>query len=235
MLTAERTYKLESGPPPLTWERYSELVRRDWRDLLDSAEHHDEAIFQKFLETHPCMVSGGQSMSGPSGHSAVPAAMITQPSLPGFSEHIPDFLWIATDSLHIYAVLVEIESPKKKMFTKGGQPTAQFTQAQNQIAHWKSWFRDASNQRLFCEHYLMDGLPSNRRYAIPHARNLPLPVISHRPRSKTIRRAACGVTSSVFATIFADTSGLPMTSTTSSGSSGEVRRPSSFHANRCVP
>ncbi|MGO6984179.1 Shedu anti-phage system protein SduA domain-containing protein [Rhizobium leguminosarum] len=164
MLTAERTYKLESGPPPLTWERYSELVRRDWRDLLDSAEHHDEAIFQKFLETHPCMVPGGQSMSGPSGHSAFPAAMITQPSLPGFSEHIPDFLWIATDSLHIYAVLVEIESPKKKMFTKGGQPTAQFTQAQNQITHWKSWFRDASNQRLFCDHYLMDGLPRWRTF-----------------------------------------------------------------------
>lgn len=35
-------------------------------------------------------------------------------------------------------------------------------------------------------------------YTIPHARNLPLPVISLRPRSPTIR-AACGAASSVYA------------------------------------
>lgn len=164
MLTTERTYRLESGPAALTWDRYSELVQRDWRGLLDAAEDHEEAVFQKFLETHPCMVPGGQSMSGPSGHSAFPAALITQPILPGFSEHIPDFLWIATDSLHIYAVLVEIEAPKKRMFTKGGQPTAQFTQAQTQIARWKSWFREPANQTSFCDHYLMDALPRWRTF-----------------------------------------------------------------------
>lgn len=76
MLTTERSYQLESGPKALTWDRYSELVQRVWRDLLDAADDHDEAIFQKFLETHPCMVPGGQSMSGPSGHSAFPAALI---------------------------------------------------------------------------------------------------------------------------------------------------------------
>lgn len=65
-------------------------------------------------------------------------------------------------------------------------------------------------------------------HARPHARNLPLPVISLRPRSKTIRRAACGVTSSAFATIPADTSGFAITSSTSCGSFDDVRRPSSF-------
>ena len=65
---------------------------------------------------------------------------------------------------------------------------------------------------------------------IPHARNLPLPVISLSPSSKTIRRAACGVTSSVFATIFADTNGLAITNSTSSGSFEDVRRPSSFRS-----
>ena len=61
----------------------------------------------------------------------------------------------------------------------------------------------------------------------PPPRHLP------QTRSKTIRRAACGVTSSVFATIPADTSGLAITSSTSSGNFEDVRRlrvfgPSSF-------
>ncbi len=68
-------------------------------------------------------------------------------------------------------------------------------------------------------------------YTIPHARNLPLPVISRRPSSKTIRRAACGVTSRVFATIPADTNGFAITSSTSSGSFEDVRRPPSFRTN----
>ena len=65
---------------------------------------------------------------------------------------------------------------------------------------------------------------------IPHARNLPLPVISLSPSSKTIRRAACGVMSSVFATIPADTNGFAMTSSTSSGSFDDVRLPASLRS-----
>jgi len=65
----------------------------------------------------------------------------------------------------------------------------------------------------------------------PHARNLPLPVISLKPSSKTIRRAACGVISSVLATIPADTNGFAKTSSTSSGNFEEVRLPSSFRSN----
>jgi transposase InsO family protein len=49
--------------------------------------------------------------------------------------------------------------------------------------------------------------------------------------SKTIRRAACGVTSSVFANIPADISGFAITSSTSSDSFDEVRRPFSFRLN----
>ena len=70
-------------------------------------------------------------------------------------------------------------------------------------------------------------------YKMPHARNLPLPVISLRPSSKTIRRAACGVTSSVLATVPADTKGFAMTSSTSSGNFDDVRRPSSFRSIIC--
>ena len=60
-------------------------------------------------------------------------------------------------------------------------------------------------------------------YKIPQARNLPLPVISRRPSSPTMRRAACGVTSSVLATIPADTNGFAITSSTSSGNLDDIR------------
>ncbi len=43
----------------------------------------------------------------------------------------------------------------------------------------------------------------------------PLSVISPEARSKTIRRAACGVTSRILDTMPADTDGLAMTSSTS--------------------
>lgn len=92
-------------------------------------------------------------MSGPSGHSAFPCALITQPRLPGFKAKVPDFLWLATDSLNQYAVLIEIEAPTKRMFTKAGTPTAEFTQAQNQLTTWKAWLSVPVNQTIFRESY----------------------------------------------------------------------------------
>lgn len=72
-----------------------------------------------------------------------------------------------------------------------------------------------------------------RRYNMPHARNLPLPVISLKPSPKTIRRAACGVTSSAFATIPADTNGFAITISTSSGSFEDVRLPANLRSIIC--
>lgn len=54
-------------------------------------------------------------------------------------------------------------------------------------------------------------------YIIPHARNLPLPIIFRKPSSNTIRRAPRGVTSRVFATMPADTSGSAITNSTMPG------------------
>lgn len=61
-------------------------------------------------------------------------------------------------------------------------------------------------------------------YTSPYP-NPPLPIISASPCSPAIRRAACSVTSSVFVTIPADTSGFAMARSISSGSFDYVRRP----------
>lgn len=137
----------------MSWAEYSRIVEQEWRELLLSPKAQVEANVQHFLEAHPCMVPGGQSMSGPSGHAAYPCALITQPRLPGFNAKVPDFLWVASDSLNLYAVLIEIEAPTKKMFTKAGTPTADFTQAQTQIATWKTWLSNPNNQTVFREAY----------------------------------------------------------------------------------
>lgn len=138
----------------MRWEEYSRIVEQRWRELLNSPSAEVEANIQKFLEQHPCLVPGAQSMSGPSGHPAYPCALITQPKLPGFQAKIPDFLWLASDSLNLYAVFIEIEAPTKQIFTRAGNPTADFTQAQTQLATWKSWLAVPSNETTFRQAYL---------------------------------------------------------------------------------
>lgn len=43
-------------------------------------------------------------------------AVISKPKLPGLSDRQPDFMWIATDSVALYPILIEIETPQKKWF-----------------------------------------------------------------------------------------------------------------------
>lgn len=58
-------------------------------------------------------------------------------------------MWIASDSGTIYPVLIEIEAPSKKYFTKKGNTMAKFNQAQDQLTEWKAWFSHGNNQQLF--------------------------------------------------------------------------------------
>lgn len=73
MLSAERTRKLESGPAPLDWDGYGELVQRDWRDLLDSMKHHDGAGLSKISSNKYLRFLTNR---GSSGSSVFPVAMV---------------------------------------------------------------------------------------------------------------------------------------------------------------
>jgi hypothetical protein len=75
--------------------------------------------------------------------------IIAQAPLPSYNHRVPDFLWLSRDSDTDQPVLIEIEAPSKKWFTKAGAPTAGFTQALNQIAEWKSWFSIGRNLDAF--------------------------------------------------------------------------------------
>jgi Domain of unknown function (DUF4263) len=95
------------------------------------------------------MVPGasGVGMKGKLG--PIHDAVITQPVLPGLERPQPDFMWIHTDSVRVLAVLVEIEKPSKRWFTKDGRETAQLSQAMSQIAQWKAWFKEPDNVNQF--------------------------------------------------------------------------------------
>ena len=69
----------------------------------------------------------------------------------------PDFRWIATDSVWLYAVMVEIETPDKRWFIRDGKRKGQLhgdlVHAKSQLDHWKAWFAQPENQTAFLKQY----------------------------------------------------------------------------------
>ncbi len=162
MTPLEKTYKMTENPPqPMGWNEYEQKLRDVWNNLLDS--NPQEAEVQAFLEKHPCMIPGSSSMTMTSGHWPFPHAVISQPPLVGIDERIPDFMWLATSSLHFEPVLIEIERPNKKWFNSSGNPSNHFVQAHNQLAQWKAWFGRPENQMVFYENYQVPLLLRQRK------------------------------------------------------------------------
>jgi hypothetical protein len=114
------------------------------------------------------MIPGAYGLSLTSGHMPLYASVFSQPVLPGFKAKKPDFMWIATCSDEINPILLEIEDPKKKWFTKNGQQTAQFTQAYNQLNEWRTWFANPTNINNFIETYKMNSTRAYGKRIVPH-------------------------------------------------------------------
>ena len=160
-------YQRSNNPvPPVEWEEYLIRANSDWNTLLSSSPIHEEPI-QNFLEANPSIIPGAYGISLTSGHMPIYGAVFSQPELPGFRTKYPDFMWIATCSSEINPVLIEIESLDKKWFRENGQPTADFTQAENQLDQWRVWFSNPINQLQFKELYLKD-FPFQDDIIVPH-------------------------------------------------------------------
>lgn len=154
-MALERTYQIEEAPePPWTWEDYERLLQDDWHSLLNSPAPPAEAQVQTFLEQHPCMVPGAYGIvGGESGHYPALCGVIRRAPLPSYDKRVPDFLWLAENSETDQPVLIEIEAPSKRWFTRAGRPTSDFTQAIDQIADWKAWFNVPYNVEAFKSFY----------------------------------------------------------------------------------
>jgi hypothetical protein len=160
-----RSYQIEASPkPPASWSEYERLILADWNYLLHRQPTPTEPEVQAFFEQHPSMVPGAFNLvGGESGHYPWLCALISQPSLPSYDRHLPDFMWLSMNSDTEEPVLIEIEAPGKRWFTESGQQTAELTQALNQIAEWKAWFNVPHNVQAFKALYKLEGEAWRRR------------------------------------------------------------------------
>ncbi|MFF4573672.1 Shedu anti-phage system protein SduA domain-containing protein [Streptomyces sp. NPDC001410] len=110
---------------------------------------------QTFLESHPCLLPGATDSIGHGGHHGASfSAVIRQPPLEGLGpKRIPDFMWVRRDTGAIRPICIEIESPGKSWFNKDRTPTAELTQAIDQITEWKVWFDSPENRLIFGKRY----------------------------------------------------------------------------------
>lgn len=142
----EKKYEIVPNPPaPLSWDNYAKDSYAEYQTLLSTASN-DELAFQKFFEENPSFVPGAFELLGSSGHYPFSHSLISQPEICGTPfKRIPDFIWLAQDSLYFTPVLIEIERPNKKTFTEAGVQTADFSQALGQISEWKAILSEPEN------------------------------------------------------------------------------------------
>jgi hypothetical protein len=157
-MSFERTYEIERPPAkPLAWTQYDRIIQTEWDALLNRKPPPSEREVQAFLERFPSMVPGAFGViGGESGHYPRLCGLVTQRPLPSYDRRIPDFLWLSQDSLTEQPVLVEIEAPCKRWFTRADTHTADLTQALDQIAQWKAWFAVPHNVEALKAFYGLD-------------------------------------------------------------------------------
>lgn len=156
-----------NAPAPMTWENYEARLAQEWRELLSSDAGCEERNIHGFLASHPCLVPGAYSVTGPSGHAPFPPALISEPPLAAIGRRIPDFLWLASDSINFTPVFIEIESPCKRWFTDRGVPHHDLTQALNQLAEWQAWLNRPENVLVFYEQFQIPTYLRRERHLRP--------------------------------------------------------------------
>jgi hypothetical protein len=80
-----------------------------------------ELVFQRFFEKYPVFLD--------------PTVQHSYPHMPFGAEKLPDFIL----ENNCGYIIVEIEKPSVRLFTKSGEPTAFLTHAQHQIRGYLEW------------------------------------------------------------------------------------------------
>ena len=142
------TYEFtDNAPKPIEDKKYLNNANKELNFLLTNFPEN-ELKFQNFFELNPSFVPGARdefSIMGQSGHEPHLSCLITQPKISGLINRIPDFMWLANDSVYFSPIIIEIEAPSKKYFRKDGNPTSDFTQARNQLEEWQTILKRPEN------------------------------------------------------------------------------------------
>lgn len=112
-----------NGPP-------EQALLQSFREVVDQAA--DERPVQQFLASHPQFL---RPMLPPGRR----AWYFDRPRFG--SERVPDFLLCTENSNGKHWVMVEIESPTRRVLTQKGLPSAKLVEAQTQIRDWRAWLR----------------------------------------------------------------------------------------------
>lgn len=105
----------------------------EFEKLLDSSP--DERDVQSFLDRYPWIVRNALNT-----HAWNSVHVKSQFRLGG--DHITDFLVLAADSGVWHAVLIELESPSSRPFTKRGSPSRALAGGLAQLDEWDLWIRN---------------------------------------------------------------------------------------------
>jgi hypothetical protein len=146
-------YEMATGTPAaMGWDEYRAVVRNEWHQVLNAADTHEPEV-HAFLERHPCMVPGYDAFHASLEPGPIYNCLFSKPVLPGIERRIPDFMWLPTDSETQWVVLVELEDPNKRWFTKDGQQTSELSQATAQVSDWLAHLLEPENMAMFRSMY----------------------------------------------------------------------------------
>jgi hypothetical protein len=150
---------------PLAVDTDTWVTRCDgnYRATLERAtsENWHESEMHRFLEQHAPLVPGAGGAPG-WGHQGPRAYqfMVSEPQIKDVDQSFaPDFMWVRTDSGTVHVALIEIERPTKKWFSPSSRvPSADFSQAQNQLATWRGALEKEANRAVFAKQYELEEL-----------------------------------------------------------------------------
>ncbi len=114
-----------SAAPP------SEVLADELEELLN--EPADEASIQEYFERYPQLLPGMDRFHhGPRGDAVIS-------KLPLGTDFITDFAFVSANSQYLCLTCVELESPKKKLFTRGASFSRSYLDARQQVTDWNYW------------------------------------------------------------------------------------------------
>jgi hypothetical protein len=135
--------------PMIKPQEYIDSITSELKVILADAQSttkQQEKKLQEFFEKYPTALL--PTLDGVEAqHSIFGSAVISQPRVKrNVSDFKPDFLIITWHSLGLFYNFIEIEASNKKFLRKDGEPTSSFTQAYNQLKHWKNNQFDAISE-----------------------------------------------------------------------------------------
>lgn len=129
--------KLKDYPHQEHLTHWDEVTQEQVSRLENAIEQaRNEEDIQRFLQTHPHLLI--QHLGGGHGRWVIPKLRLG-------SEYVTDFVIGEKDSSGFWWTLVELESPKVRLFNRNGGPSSSLNHAIRQIQDWRIWLQSNRN------------------------------------------------------------------------------------------